>query len=253
MKNSKIIRVFVALLFWICLWQWGAWELSRHVQWSDLLLPFPMDVLKRLTELMGTAHFWLTALYSLGRVFAAFLAGAVIGSLFAVLCALSPLLSALISPAMTVVRATPIASFIVLLILWLPGAGWVSFVAAVLMTAPIFWANLGRGMESVDPKLLEMSAAYRFSRGQKLKHIYLPQIRPALASACEIGVGLAWKAGVAAEVLTRPELAIGRMVYETRMYLETADLFAWTALVVALSLLVEKGVRHLVRKAVRDD
>jgi len=248
MRNSKIMRVIIALLFWLSVWQWGAWVLSKNVQWSALLLPFPMDVLKRLFELMGTGHFWLTAFCSLGRVFAAFAAGAVIGSVFAVLCAVSPLLSAIISPAMTVIRATPIASFIILLLLWLPGAGWVSFVAAVLMTAPIFYANIGRAIESADPKLLEMASAYRFARGQTLRHIYVPAVHSALVSACESGVGLAWKAGVAAEVLTRPELAIGKMVYETRLYLETADLFAWTALVVLLSLAVEKGVRALVRK-----
>ena len=253
MRNPKFLRFFTAAFFWLAVWQLGAWVLGRQIQWAQLLLPYPLDVLRRLLELMGTGGFWLTALSSLGRIFAAFLLGALIGTACAALCALSGLLSAIITPAMTVIRATPIASVIILLLLWLPGAGWVSLTAAVLMTAPIFWANLGRAVENVDPRLLEMARVYDFGRKKTLRHIYLPAIRAALLSACESGVGLAWKAGVAAEVLTRPRLAIGKMVYETRLYLETTDLFAWTAAVVLLSLRVEKGVRALMRRGERRD
>lgn len=253
MRNAKWLRFFTAVLFWLAVWQFAAWRLSLSVRWSSLLLPYPADVLRRLGELACTGYFWLTALCSLGRVFGAFAAGAVIGSACAGLCALSPVLRELISPLMLVVRATPIASFIILLLLWLPGPGWVSLAAALLMTVPIFWSNLSRAIEGVDPLLLEMARVYRLGRAKVRRYIYLPAIRGALLSACESGVGLAWKAGVAAEVLTRPGLAIGKMVYESKLYLETTDLFAWTMAVVLLSLLVEKGVRALVRMGVRDD
>jgi NitT/TauT family transport system permease protein len=243
MKNRKIWRFFIAALFWLGMWQLLAQRLEL-----PLLLPYPAAVARRLIELMATADFWRTALSSLGRVFAAFLLGAAAGSLCAVLCAVSPLCSAILSPMMHVIRATPVASFIILLLLWLPGAGWVSLAAAMLMTAPIFWANLGRAIEETDPKLLEMARAYALGRWKTLRHVYLPGMRAALAAACESGVGLAWKAGVAAEVLTRPKIAIGRMVYETKLYLETTDLFAWTAVVVLLSRAVERLVRALVRK-----
>ena len=160
MKNSKLLRVFIALLFWIGVWQWGAWLLSKNVQWSALLLPFPIDVLKRLFELMGTGHFWLTAICSLGRVFAAFAAGAVIGSVFAVLCAVSPLLSAIISPAMTVIRATPIASFIILLILWV-GRDILPSIIVVLMALPVVWSNLSAGIATTDRQLLQMAKGFQ--------------------------------------------------------------------------------------------
>lgn len=247
MRDAKWWRPFTAVLFWVLVWQLAAWRLAQSVQWSGLLLPYPADVLWRLGELVLTQHFWLTVLCSLGRVFAAFLIGAAIGSLCAVLGAISPLLGVLISPMMHIIRATPIASFIILLLLWLPGAGWVSVAAAVLMAAPIFWSNLGRSIESVDKKLIQMSRAYEFGTYKTMRHIYMPQMKSALISACESGVGLAWKAGVAAEVLTRPTLAIGKMVYETKLYLETTDLFAWTAVVVLMSLSVEKGVRAILR------
>ncbi len=252
MRRRKFLRGLMAVVFWLAVWQFAAWRLSLSVQWSELLLPYPTSVARRLVELMTGGEFWLTALASLGRILAAFLAGAAAGALFAALCSVSGVCSALISPLMLAVRATPVASFIILLLLWLPGPGWVSFTSAALMTAPVFWSNLSRAVEGVDGQLLEMARAYRLGRAKTFRHIYVPALHAALISACESGVGLAWKSGVAAEVLTRPAYAIGRMVYESRLYLETVDLFAWTAAVVLLSLAVEKCVRALVKRGERN-
>ncbi len=253
MKISKYLRIFAAALFWILLWHFIVYRMSLSIKGAELLLPYPSTVFIRLLELVQTQFFWQTTFFSLGRVLIAFVIGAIVGSLIAVLSFLSNTLKALLTPMMTVIRATPVASFIILLLLWIPSSGMVSLVAAVLMTAPIFWANIGRGIESVDRGLLEMAQVYSFGRVKTIRFIYIPSLKSAMLSACESGIGLAWKAGVAAEVLTRPEFAIGRMVYETKLYLETADLFAWTAVVVLLSLCAERGVRVLVRRSTRDD
>ena len=58
-------------------------------------------------------------------------------------------------------------------------------------------------------------------------------------------IGLAWKSGVAAEVLCLPKAAIGTQVYYSKIYLETPSLFAWTAVVIVLSMLLERIVRRL--------
>ncbi len=253
MKISKYLRNLFAALFWLLIWHFTVFEMSKTIEGAELLLPYPSTVFKRLVELVQTMFFWQTTFSSLARILLAFIIGAISGSFIAILAFLSKTLKALLSPIMTVIRATPIASFIILLILWIPSSGAVSLVAAVLMTAPIFWANIGRGIESVDRGLLEMAEVYNFGKIKKIRYIYIPSLKSAMLSACESGVGLAWKAGVAAEVLTRPKFAIGRMVYETRLYLETADLFAWTAVVVVLSLVAERGVRILVRRSTQDD
>ena len=123
MRRRKFLRGLMAVVFWLAVWQFAAWRLSLSVQWSELLLPYPTSVARRLVELMTGGEFWLTALASLGRILAAFLAGAAAGALFAALCSVSGVCSALVSPLMLAVRATPVASFIILLRLWLPGPG----------------------------------------------------------------------------------------------------------------------------------
>ena len=142
---------------------------------------------------------------------------------------------------MKIVRATPVASFILLTWLWAKSA-WVPVVIAALMAAPVVWAATAQGIRDTDPQLLEMARAYRFDRWKTLRLLYLPSALPAVGTGCRTALGLAWKAGVAAEVLCRPRWALGAQVYNAKLAMETADLFAWTAAVVCLSFLVERGL-----------
>lgn len=248
MRDNKFIKILISVLFWFILWHCTVLMMSQTIKSAELLLPYPMTVFWRITELLQTQFFWLTTGHSLARVFVAFIISAVLGSLIAVLSSVSGIIRAITAPMMTVMRATPIASFIILMILWLPTAGSVSLWAAVLMAAPIFWANISSAISAVDRSLLDMAKVYDFGRAGTIRHVYIPSIKPAIISACESAVGLSWKAAVAAEVLTRPEFAIGRMVYESKIYFETTDLFAWTAVVILLSVALEKLVQCMVRR-----
>jgi len=116
----------------------------------------------------------------------------------------------------------------------------VPVIIAALMVLPVVWGNVVRGIRECDPKLLELARAYRFSRFKTARLILLPSVRPYFLSALTTSMGLAWKSGVAAEALVWPKLAIGTQIYNTKFYLETADLFAWTLVVILLSLLLEK-------------
>ena len=148
----------------------------------------------------------------------------------------------LLSPAIRVIRATPVASFILLVLLW-TGRNTVSVIIAALMVLPVVWGNLSRGIQETDPQLLEMAKAYRFSSFKTIRLIYIPSLHPYFLSAITTAMGLAWKSGVAAEVLCLPKQAIGTQIYNTKLYLEIPDLFAWTVVVILLSLALEKLLR----------
>ena len=172
--------------------------------------------------------------------------GTALGALLAALTFLSPWAHRVFAPAVRVVRATPVASFILLVLLW-TGRDRVPVIIAALMVLPVVWENLSRGLRETDPQLLEMGRLYRFSRWKLVRLIYLPSLRPYFLSAVTTAMGLAWKSGVAAEVLCLPRQAIGAQVYYTKLYLEIPELFAWTVVVVALSLALEKLLRTLLR------
>lgn len=233
---KRLAKALIPLLFWLLVWQVAATAVGKV-----LLLPAPIQVARRLTELALTAAFWRTAALSLARVFGGVLAGVLAGALLAGLTCAFAWADCLLSPAVRVLRATPVASFILLILLWTPN-GVVPVTVSALMVLPVVWGNVTRGVAETDPLLLEMAGAYHFGRWRTLLLVYLPSVSPYFFSALRTGMGLAWKAGVAAEVLCLPRMAIGSQIYFSKLYLETPDLFAWTLVVVALSFLLESLV-----------
>ena len=238
---KPIWRKLLPPAFWLGVWQLGAFaiDLALEGKGNELLLPYPLTVAKTLLLLAENADFWLTALYSLLRVLAGMALGTAAGLLLAVLTCFSPLADDLISPAIRVIRATPVASFILLVLLWVY-RDWVPVVIAALMVLPVVWGNVSRGIREVDVQLLELAKAYRFSRGKTLRLIYLPSLHPYVISAITTSMGLAWKSGVAAEVLCLPKTSIGTQIFYTKYYLEVPQLFAWTVVVVTMSLVMER-------------
>lgn len=224
----------IVLAFWLLVWAALAGLVGR-----ELLLPGPLVVLKRLFILAQTADFWLIAAVSLGRILLGAVIGVAAGTLLAVLTSRFKLVDALFSPLLTIVRSTPVASFILLVLIWV-GRDILPMVIVVLMVMPVVWGNVSAGIAGTDGKLLQMAKLYRFGARRTVTRVYVPAALPHFLSACRTSLGLAWKAGVAAEVLTVPQLSIGRHLYEAKLYLETVDLFAWTVVVIALSLLIEK-------------
>lgn len=178
------------------------------------------------------------------RIFGGLLAGVVLGVVLAVGCCRYALLDDLLAPAIRMVRATPVASFIVLLLLWVK-SGAVPGVVAALMVLPIIWEAVCSGIRAFDKDLLEMARVYRMSRKNVVRYIFVPQLRPHFAAGLCTAIGLAWKSGVAAEVLCLPGMAIGAEVYYAKIYLETPSLFAWSITVIVLSLLLEGLARRL--------
>ena len=241
----KVLKnMLIPLAFWLAVWQ-----LAALIVGKDLLLPGPWTVARTLAALAVTGVFWQTTLLTLGRIFTGLLLGVVLGTALAVLTRVSRWCDRILSPVVKIVRATPVASFILLVLLWV-GSGRVPVVISALMVLPVVWGNVAKGITETDPQLLELAAAYRFGTGKTLRLIYLPSAAPYFAAGVETSLGLAWKAGVAAEVLCHPKLAIGTQVYFTRTYFETPSLFAWTLVVILLSLLVEKALVLGLRKAV---
>ena len=243
--KSKIIKTLAAAACWILVWQAAAWAVG-----SDLLLPSPIVTAKALISLAGTAVFWKSCALTLLRVFAGFLLGILAGTALGVITAVSGLVKVLLDPLRSVVKAAPVTSFIILVLLYLSSALTPMFIA-FLMVLPIAWTNVAAGIASTDAQLLEMAEVFGFSRAKKLKTIYAPSVLPHFLSACTTGLGFAWKSGVTAEVIAHPAFGMGKAIYESKLYLETPDLFAWTAAVIILSFALEKLFVTLLGRAVK--
>lgn len=229
-------------LFWLLVWE-GAALLVRQ----ELLLPTPLAVLAALGRLIQTALFWKAAGLSLLRIVCGFLAAVAVGCAAAVLTARFSLARALLAPVLHIVRAAPVASFIVLALISFPNDNLLTVFIAFLMVIPIVWANVEKGIRETDSSLLEMARVYRFGRWKTLLRVQLPSVMPYFLTACTTGLGFAWKSGIAAEVLCQPKLSIGTQLWEAKASLEFPEMIAWTAAVIALNILLEKGLLRLAK------
>lgn len=243
--RSKTVRTTAAALFWILVWQ-----LLYVIVGKDILIASPLQVLQRLGVWLIQEKYLRIIFSSVGRILAGFGAALVVGTLLAALTAASPLCRGLFRPLVAIVRAVPVASFIILVLVWVHSA-YVPSVITFLTVTPIIWENIARGIEETDRNLLEVAKMYHFSRRKQLRWIYVPSVLPYFATACSTGLGFAWKSGVAAEVIAVTKMSIGSMIYESKIYLETADLFAWTVIVIAISMLIEYLFTWVLRRILK--
>ena len=227
---ERAAAIFLALL----LWQVGAMALD-----SPVLLVTPIRVVSRLLELITQPLFYASIGFSLVRILLGFALGLAAGTLMAVAASRWHIAEVLLWPYITVIKTTPVASFIILCLIWLNSSSLSVFIS-FLMVLPIVYTNMLTGIRQTDSKLLEMAKLFGVGKLPKLKFIYLPQLRAYIVAACSVSLGLSWKAGSAAEVIGIPDGSIGERLYEAKVYLNSPDLFAWTVVIIVVSLLFEK-------------
>ncbi len=243
---KKIVKWLGIALFWLVLW----WLIATFGVKQELLLPSPIRVFARMGELMRESTFWLSTLTSLCRIFAGILCALMLGVICGILTAKFKLLRELLSPVLAIIKATPVASFIILALVWISRGRLPVFISA-LMILPIIWTNVEQGIRGIDPTLTDMARVFRFSPAKRFWHITVPSVLPYFVAACRTSLGLAWKAGIAAEVLSTPQWSIGKELFQSKTFMETVDLFAWTVVVIVLSILMEKLFFALLRLILR--
>jgi NitT/TauT family transport system permease protein len=225
--------------FWLVVWQVAAWVVRQN-----LLLVSPWQAARRLVELVPTGGFWATVWHSLARIALGFVLAVVIGCLLAWVASLHRWVGALISPLVRFIRSVPVVSFIILVLMW-AGSGWLATIVSCLMVLPVVFANVEEGLRQRDRKLRELADVFGLRAGRRWLGLWLPALWPYLTAACRVGLGLAWKAGVSAEVIGLTNGSIGERLYQAKIFLSTADLFCWTAVIVLLSWGFEKLVLWL--------
>ncbi|NLK96047.1 MAG: ABC transporter permease subunit [Clostridiales bacterium] len=234
-QNNKKNKIsFKAVVFWIVLWQIASMIISK-----EILLVSPISALKKLAELAVTFEFWKVIFFSFTRIFIGFFLAVIISVIFAIFSSKYKLFRDLIYPPILVMQSVPVASFIILCLIWISTKNLSIFISFI-MVFPIIYTNILQGIEETDVELLEMAKVFNISSIKKIRYIYLWQVIPYFKSSCNVSLGLAFKAGIAAEVIGIPKGSIGERLYESKIYLNTDELFAWTILIVILSIILKK-------------
>ena len=246
MKQTKKNRagLLAAVVFWLAVWQAAAMLIGQEV-----FLVSPLQAAAVLVQLLPQADFWQRVLFSTGRILLGFVLGALVSVLLAVAAERSTWVETLLAPVMQLVKATPVASFIILALVWVSGSS-LSVLISFLMVLPVLYGAVRTGIESADGQLLEMARVFRLSPGRRLRAIWLPAVLPAFRQGCSVALGICWKSGVAAEVIGLPDGSIGDALYRAKITLSTGELFAWTFVIILLSAGFEKLFLALLDRAV---
>ena len=236
MKKAALwaAKTLGAIAFWIFIWVLIAKRIG-----FEMIFPSPAAVFRALKDLVVQPRFRTVVAASLIRVGYGILISMIVGCILAYLISVSKILNALFSPVISVMKATPIAAFIAIIWLWIHTSILPIFITA-LIVIPIITSNVSQGILSVDKDLKDVTKIYKFSIPKKLIRLYIPSVAPYFLAACKSALGMAWKASVSAELIVYSKNSIGYEMLKEKQNFETAYVFAWTLVVILLSIILEK-------------
>lgn len=233
-RHKQFFQRLGAAAFWLAVWQCAAMAVGQEV-----FLVSPVQAVRTLLQLLPQAEFWQRVGFSSGRILLGFGLGVAVSIVLAVAAQAWHTADVLLAPVLQLVKATPVASFIILALVWVRGAS-LSVLISFLMVLPVLYGAVRTGIQSADPQLLEMTKVFHLPLGRRLRAVWLPALLPAFRQGCSVALGICWKSGVAAEVIGLPNGSIGDALYRAKITLSTGELFAWTFVIILLSAGFEK-------------
>ena len=240
-KHKKKIYTLIAAVFWLCVWH----ALSAAYE-MDFMLPSPQKTFLVLCEKVADASFWSAVLFSVARILTGFLLSVLTGVMLSLLSIRIKAVGILFDPFCSVIRAVPVASFIILVLVMFSSEN-VSLIIAYLMGFPVIYSTLRRGIEAAPRELIECADVFGIKPARRLLYIYIPHLLPYAASALTVACGLCFKSGIAAEVIGYPQGSVGQAMYLSKIGFNMAELLSYTAVIVLVSVICEKLIAALCR------
>ncbi|HIT90711.1 MAG TPA: ABC transporter permease subunit [Candidatus Merdenecus merdavium] len=240
-KENKRKLKWWAILFWLVIWQ-----IASVIIGQEILLVSPLSAIKRVGTLVIEAEFWRSIGFSVGRILLGFFTAFFLGIFLGILSANGKRIEELLYPIMQAIKSVPVASFIILCLVWISSKNLSVFIS-FLMVLPIIYTNTLDGIRNVDRGILEMAHVFKIPFFKKIFYIYGSYVIPYIKTASSISLGMCWKAGIAAEVIGIPDGSIGEKLYLSKLYLNMEDLFAWTLMIVIISVLFEKLILGFIK------
>lgn len=244
---KNIIKTILIATFWILVWEAASRLVSHNNELLLLILPSPFTVFKKWTQIAFTAPFIKAELLTLARIFIGFLIGCVFGFVIGILTHISNLVYSLLSPILKIIRAIPVVAIIILMYLFFDSST-LPILIVCLMVLPLIWQTVHDGLKNTDKSLLEMSKVFDLSNTKTLLSVKLPSITPNLITACVNALGLAWKSGVAAEVICLPNISLGTLLWQGKGSVNFDEVYAVTLTVVFFSIVIEILLKYLCNK-----
>lgn len=244
MKNkvNTLLKFLLPICFWISIW-----EILALIVNHSYFLPSVSDTFSALFTVITSTSFFKVVFFTFLRVISGLVLGIIFGVLLALLSNRFTIIETLISPIIAVIKSTPVATFIIIFWVML-GGEMLSVFIAFLMVMPIIWQNLMDAFKSIDKNLSEVCDVFEFSFAKRMKILIFPALLKYFIPAVITATGLAWKSEIAAEIIAYTKNSIGQYINDAKYGFDTATVFAWTLIVITLSIVLENITKYLLRR-----
>lgn len=239
--NKKIKKILI-LLFWIVIWAAIAAIIANNI-----VLAGPIDVITSLCQMAFSISFWVTIGLSLLRITIGFLIASFIGCGIAFLSYKFKLFHDFINPLIQLMKSAPIVCFIVLLLLWV-GTNFVDIITIIITVTPVYFFAIYEACQNRDINIINMLKVYKVNGPTSWRIFEWPNALPYFNQATKTGIGLAWKSGVTAQMIGAVRYTIGEGVFNSKLYLDSAQLLVWMFIVILLGWVCEKIIILLINK-----
>lgn len=238
----KALKVVLPIIFWLAVYELISLAIGNDYFFPDLLL-----VLTSLMGIVTSSAFFKVCALTLLRVITALFFGTLLGIILGVLSARLSIVYNILNPFMIAVKATPVASLIIVLWIMLSGDA-LAIIIALFMVMPIIWQSTYNSFDSVSRDLIEVSDIFELSSKYRFRVLYLPSLKRYLLPSVITSVGLAWKSEIATEIIAYTRNSIGQLINDGKYNLDTPTVFAWTLIVILFSVIFEAIIKLLLRK-----
>ena len=226
----RIISVVIIFLIW---------QIAAQIIKSNIIVPSPIDVIVRICSLITTKKILIAIIFSVLRIIIAFVLSFLLGSLLAYIAYKNQIIKILLEPFMWCAKTIPVAAVVIVLLLFFRPNGLAIFIS-LIVTLPIFYHNILTGLENLPANLKDLNTIYKIKFTKRLRMIIIPNVYSYLSSACALTTSIAWKSAVAAEIIGIPNNSIGKLMYYSKISLDTTSLIGYVVIIVVLSTIFSK-------------
>lgn len=233
-KRGRLYNLIVSVSAIVCMWV--VWLIAYFAVNDGYVVPSLWDTVVEFFFLLCSARFWSAFGMTLARTALSWLISLALAAALASLSASFYGVRRFLAPFIAVFRTVPTMAITLMLLIWSSPRVAPSIVA-VLMVFPLSYAQFMAAFGGTDIKLAEMAKVYGVPPAARLFKIYIPQILPPVLSQVGANLSLTLKVMISAEVLCSTFNSLGGLIYESNVFLDTAQMFALT-----ISALVAGGL-----------
>lgn len=245
---KKALKISIIVAVWIGIWYLSVLIYSA-VNGMNLsynpIFPYPHDVIASLFKLFARGDYYLATFTTLLRILSSIVIAVILGTGIAIICSRFSFLHSFLQPFLSTIRSVPVTVFV--FILYLIILSFTSMLITILMVFPIVFTGVYDGIKKIDKDLLEVCQVYKIPFKKRIKSLYLPTVMPYFVSALTSSIGLAWKAGVAAEALCPPDSSMGLSISLAKQNFNNEELFAWALTLVLINIAFEIAFKKLIK------